>query len=209
MKVSEIRPDSSGVTLVSLRLVRESSYMPLADAVALNPGESSGRVVLMLMVAPMPPVGMSARPLLNTSTLEMPSEARLAKSNDRPRPVPLTPPAVGIWRPFSVTRLKSGPKPRTVTRAPSPRSRSMDTPVMRCSDSARFVSGKLPMSSAVMASTTPKAFRLRSIEASRLARMPVTTISSSSAGCSSAVCANPGASVERPRASAIPRARGF
>jgi hypothetical protein len=167
MKVSEYRPESSGVKLVSLRLVRESSYIALADAVALKPGcvQRTGR--RMLIVAPMPPVGMSARPLFKTSTAEMPSDARLPKSKDRPRPL-----LVGIWRPFSSTRLKSGPRPRTVIRDPSPRERSMDTPVMRCSDSARLVSGKTPMSSAVMASTTPAEFRFRSIEATRLARMP-------------------------------------
>ncbi len=31
----------------------------------------------------------------------------------------------------------------------------MDTPVIRCKDSAKFVSGNLPISSAVIASTTP------------------------------------------------------
>src|SRR3546814_1115432 len=59
----------------------------------------------------------------------------------------------GIWRPLSNTRLKSGPTPRTVTFEPSPIERSIDTPLMRCSDSARLVSGNLPMSSATMPST--------------------------------------------------------
>ncbi len=59
------------------------------------------------------------------------------------------------WRPFSVTRLYCGPKPRTVTSAPSPLRRSIDTPVMRWSDSARLVSGNLPISSDEIASTTP------------------------------------------------------
>ena len=35
-----------------------------------------------------------------------------------------------------------------MTCAPSPLRRSMEMPVIRCSDSARFVSGNLPMSSA-------------------------------------------------------------
>src|SRR5688572_23873121 len=48
---------------------------------------------------------------------------------------------------------------------------------MRWSDSARLVSGNLPMSSAEMPSTTPDALRLRSIERSSDARTPVTTIS--------------------------------
>ena len=63
-KVSEIRPENSGVQSVLLSLVRESSYMALAAAVALKPGASSGRVVRMFMVAPMPPDGTSALPLL-------------------------------------------------------------------------------------------------------------------------------------------------
>ena len=85
----------------------------------------------------------------------------------------------GICRPFSSTRLKSGPTPRTVTREPSPIERSMETPLMRCSDSARLVSGNLPMSSATMPSTTPCESRFSSMEDVRLPRMPVTTTSSS------------------------------
>ena len=70
--------------------------------------------------------------------------------------------------------------PRTVTLEPSPLEvRSIDTPEMRCSDSARLVSGNLPMSSATMPSTTPWASRLRFIDEVRLARMPVTTTVSS------------------------------
>ena len=61
-------------------------------------------------------------------------------------------------------RLKAGPNPRTVTYLPSPRSRSIDTPVIRCRDSARLVSGNAPMSLAVMASITPSSDRLRSID---------------------------------------------
>ena len=38
--------------------------------------------------------------------------------------------------------LNCGPKPRAVTTAPSPLRRSMETPVIRCSASLRFVSGK-------------------------------------------------------------------
>ena len=51
---------------------------------------------------------------------------------------------------------------------------------MRCSDSARLESGNLPMSSAEIASTTPVASRLISMEAFKLPRKPVTTTSSSS-----------------------------
>src|SRR5690625_2700399 len=71
--------------------------------------------------------------------------------------------------------LNCGPKPRTVTCEPAPLRRLIDTPVMRCSDAARLVSGNLPMSSALIASTTPIALRLIFIDCSRLLRIPVTT----------------------------------
>jgi hypothetical protein len=69
----------------------------------------------MLIDAPMPPVGCergsSCRPRRRDA-----SEARFAKSNEREFDAPvswmLEP---GICRPFSNTRLKSGPTPRTVT----------------------------------------------------------------------------------------------
>ena len=46
--------------------------------------------------------------------------------------------------------------------------RSIDTPLMRCSDSARLLSGNLPMSSATMPSTTPCEVRLISADWDRL-----------------------------------------
>ena len=92
-------------------------------------------------------------------------------------------PEVGIWRPLSSTRLNSGPTPRTVTFEPSPPTRSIDTPLMRCSDSARLVSGNLPMSSATMPSTTPCDSRLRFMADCRLPRIPTTVTASSSADC--------------------------
>ncbi len=108
----------------------------------------------------------------------MPSDARLAKSNEREAgALPPSPSVeVGIARPLSVTRLNSGPKPRTVTNEPSPFERSIDTPVMRWSDSARLVSGNLPMSSAEIESTTPLELRLSSTDSRSDARMPVTMI---------------------------------
>ena len=156
-KVFEIRPEISGVQSSPSSV--EVSCIADAANVALKPGSSSGRVVVILSVEPIPPVGTSALPLLNTCTDEIPSLARLLKSKER-----LSPPVVGIWRPFSNTRLKAGPNPRTVTYLPSPRSRSIDTPVIRCRDSARLVSGNAPMSLAVMASITPSSDRLRSID---------------------------------------------
>ena len=165
LKVVENSAETSGVKPSPSSV--EVSCRPLPAIVNCVPGDSSGRVERMFSVAPMPPVGTSACPVLYTSTALMPSAARLPKSKERPRPL-----LVGICRPFSSTRLKSGPKPRTVTRAPSPRSRSMETPVMRCRDSARLLSGKSPMSSAVMASTTPSRVRFKSIEFLRLWRIP-------------------------------------
>src|SRR5690606_14333301 len=63
---------------------------------------------------------------------------------------------------------------------------------------ATVLSGNLPMSSATIASTTWSAFFLMSAATSRLARKPVTTISSIlpssfalSAACAAATCADP------------------
>ena len=63
-KVSEYRPEISGVNSSSRRSVRDWSAMPLTANVKFRPGASRGRVVRMLIVEPMPPVGTSARPLL-------------------------------------------------------------------------------------------------------------------------------------------------
>ena len=104
--------------------------------------------MVILTVAPIPPLGISERAVLYTSTPLTLSVAMSPKSNERP-------PVVGIWRLLRVTKLNSGPKPRTVILLPSPLLRSIDTPVIRCKDSARLVSGNLPMSSEVIASTTP------------------------------------------------------
>ena len=86
--------------------------------------------------------------------------------------------AEGICLPLRVTILKPPPKPRTVTSEPSPFTRLIDTPEIRCRDSAKLVSGNLPISSAEIASTTPEASRFVSIALSRLPRIPVTTTSS-------------------------------
>ena len=85
-----------------------------------------------------------------------------------------------IWRPLRVTILNDGPKPRTVIWLPSPLARLTETPVMRCSDSAKLVSGNLPISSAEIASTTPDMLRFKSIDLTKLPRMPLTSIISSS-----------------------------
>ena len=88
--------------------------------------------------------------------------------------------------------LFSPPKPRTVTSLPSPLERLMDTPVIRCNDSARLVSGNLPMSSAEIASTTPTEFCLMDAASVRLDFRPVTSITStrSSSGVCCAIAGN-------------------
>ena len=162
---------------------------------ACLPPRSSGRAVITFRVAPMPPVGVSAREDLYTWICEMPSDAMFAKSKARPFRSPRF--EVGIWRPLSSTMLKSGPTPRTVIFEPSPIERSIDTPLMRCSDSARLVSGNLPMSSATMPSTMPSALRLRFSDEAMLWRRPLTTTvcvtvaSSAAAGAGFAPAAAP------------------
>jgi hypothetical protein len=152
---------------------------------------------MTLTVAPMPPVGVSARLVLYTWICEIASDARLAKSKARPFRSPRL--EVGIWRPLSSTMLKSGPTPRTVIFEPSPIERSIDTPEMRCSDSARLVSGNLPMSSATMPSTIPSELRFRFIDEIKLWRRPVTTTLCTAGSPSTArtgadaSCANTGA----------------
>ena len=56
--------------------------MALAPIDALLP-VLSGRIVLTLIVAPMPPEEMDARLVLKTSRAETPSDARFEKSNER------------------------------------------------------------------------------------------------------------------------------
>ncbi len=130
----------------------------------------------MLMAEPTPPDCSRATDDLNTSTPEMSSDASVSNENARPLACEGSV-GVAICRPLSSTVLNSGPKPRTVTNAPSPPERSIDTPVIRCSDSARFVSGSLPMSSGEIASTMPSESRLMVIELTSDWRVPVITTS--------------------------------
>ena len=93
---------------------------------------------------------------------------------------------VGIVLPLRVTKLNSGPKPRTLTVVPSSLLLSVVTPTILDKASARFPSGNLPRSSAVIASTIPTFFLLISIASLRLDLIPVVTtssISSSTASC--------------------------
>ena len=139
------------------------------------------------MVDPIPPVGKTAFADLYTSTAETPCDDTAPKSKDLP-PVH-TPGTVGIDLPFKVTRLNSGPNPRTDTLVPSLLLLSVVTPTILASDSAKLPSGNLPISSAVIASTTPTFFLLISIASLRLCLIPVTTTSSTSSSESEDSCA--------------------
>ena len=141
------------------------------------------------MVAPIPPVGRTALADLYTSTAETPCEEISPKSKDLPPPY--IPGTVGICLPFKVTRLNSGPRPRTATLDPSTFDLSIATPTILDKDSAKLPSGNLPISSAVIASTTPTFFLLISIAFFKLDLIPVTTTSSTAASSafSSSSCA--------------------
>src|ERR1700744_6118808 len=99
-------PDSSGVMVLPLsswgRRSLDSSWMPLMPKLAIMPGASSGRVVLVLIVAPMPPAGLDAWLVFHTSSDDTDSAARLEKSNARELDALVACTVVpGIWRPFS------------------------------------------------------------------------------------------------------------
>lgn len=89
-------------------------------------------------------------------------------------PEPTMGPLIMVW-------VRLGLVPRRLTRSfsskpPSPApAELMVTPGRRCSESATFLSGILPMSSAVITSTTETEFFLWLIDCSSAARMPVTT----------------------------------
>ena len=81
-----------------------------------------------------------------------------------------------VVRPFNSTRFCD--KPRIDTPSPTPKSLLRETPVIRCSASAMLLSGSLPTSSATIASTIRLSLRFKSAAFDKLARIPVTTISS-------------------------------
>src|SRR3979490_1010141 len=122
------------------------SWFISAEPENLKREESTGRAGLMLTVEPTPPDCRRAVDDLYTSTPETSSDARVSNEKDRPLAW-LGSVDEAIWRPLTKTVLNSGPNPRTVMNSPSPPERSMETPVMRWSDSARLVSGNLPISS--------------------------------------------------------------
>ena len=88
---------------------------------------------------------------------------------------------VGIDLPFKVTKLNSGPSPLTVTDVLSPLSLLVVTPTSLDNASAIFRSANLPISSEVIASTTPTLLRLISIASIKLDLIPVVITSSTSA----------------------------
>src|SRR6202167_2778753 len=111
---------------------------------------------------------------LSTSAPEITSEGSTSKARSRPSS------SVARMRLLSVTMLYCGPKPRTETFCPSPPVVRVIVMPGRCSsESATSASGNRPSSSALMESSTTVAFFLMSRDFSRLARSPVTTISSS------------------------------
>ena len=121
----------------------------------------------------MPPSSSAARGDFWTVTCWMISEAKMSNSTSRP-PLP-----EAVARPLMLTKVNSLGRPRTLTRWPRPLLRSIVTPGMRCSASARFCSGKLATSVATMESEKPTVLRLMSTASSRLRRYePVTMISS-------------------------------
>ena len=123
---------------------------------------SNGRAVLIATEPAMPPSSSEATGDLWTVTVWISSEAKMSNSTSRP---PL-PDAVASL--LIDTKVYSDGKPRTLTRVPSPRSRSMVTPGRRCNASDRFCSGKSEMSVATMLSEKPIVLRLMSIASSRL-----------------------------------------
>ena len=138
--------------------------------------KSKGRAARRSTVAPKEPSSTSADAVLRTMISLKSSEAKILKSKPRERDGPSWfPHDANASMPLMRTRVNSGFKPRTLMVRPSPPSRSMATPGTRCKDSAKLLSGNLPMSSALMTSTTPlSSFFLLSAPA-KAARKPVTT----------------------------------
>ncbi len=158
----------------------------------MKPLKSNGRELCRSTVAPSEPSSTSADELLRTVIELNSSDAKTLKSKPRERLLPpelsVPPVVVSASTPLMRTRVKSRPRPRTVMLRPSPASRSITTPGMRCSDSARLVSGNLAMSSALITSTMPLSSRFLFSALSSEARKPVTSTVLPAAGAG-AVCA--------------------
>ena len=156
--------------------------------------KSNGRAARKSTVAPKEPSSTSADAVLRTMISLNNSDAKILKSKPREREGPSwLPQEAKASMPLMRTRVNSGFRPRTLMVRPSPPSRSMATPGTRCKDSAKLLSGNLPMSSALMTSTTPLSSFFLDNAPAKAARKPVTTISPESAGavCAWAICAKP------------------
>ena len=124
---------------------------------------SKGRALRMFTVPAAPPSSMCASELLCTVSCENSSVGNMSRSTSRlvfwesVRPVD----AMATGAPLSSTLVKFVPRPRMAMLRPSPDvSRVMVMPGMRLNDSAMFVSGNLPMSSAKIESMKPTESRL-------------------------------------------------
>ena len=91
----------------------------------------------------------------------------------------------GTRVPLMLTLFRSGPRPRTLTKRPSPWSRSTDTPGKRCSASAAFSSGNWATPSACTTLSTLSERRCSFSDRSMLAAWP-TTLTCSTAASSAA-----------------------
>ena len=167
------KPDNDGSVVSALSL-----YCPSMDTCEVLASRSNGLRVRRITVPPSAPSSKSAWEDLYTSRPATISEARISKLKLRVASDNTNHCAVPTAWPFSNVRFWSGCTPRMVTPWPSPKSRSMVIPGIRDNDSATFLSGNLPISSAVMASTTLSEKRLVLIFSFWLARIPRISITS-------------------------------
>ena len=114
---------------------------------AKEPSRSKAESVLMSIEPPMALPGMSGVTAFVTSTFETIS------AGNRSRAVAREPAVDASVLPLSVTLLRFAAPPRIETNRPSVRSLRSTMPGRRCTASAMFFSGRLPMRSAARAST--------------------------------------------------------
>ena len=144
--------------------------------------KSNGFGVCSITVPPIPPSSCSTEYDLLTSIRLKSSDAKSVKSKARVR---LTLPRASMAEdviaiasiPLTFTRVKSGPNPLKDICRPSPPSRVIVIPGIRCKASARFKSGKSAMSSDKIVSCVTIARRLISLARINDWRNPVTSIS--------------------------------
>jgi hypothetical protein len=123
-----------------------------------------------LMVPAAPPSSISADEVFATVNCENSSEGNMSSGTSRFALEPsCVEEAIATGALFSSTLVKLVFRPRIATRLPSPLiSRLICTPGMRWNDSAMFVSGNLPMSSAKIESVKPTDSFFASVELFRL-----------------------------------------